>query len=126
MEEKTQFNITAVIPAFSDIKIVNNSVLALATQWIPDDTFELEIIIVNDNANKHGEYDYYLSDEFKHVLKPNITIKIIENLNNSGQGESRNYGIKAAKNNWILLCDEDDSYACNAVYRFWEILKKRA
>lgn len=124
MEERTQFNITAVIPAFSDIKIVNNSVVSLATQWIPDDTFELEIIIVNDNVNKHGQYDYYLSDDFKRILKPNIEIKIIENLNNSGQGESRNNGIKAASNNWILLCDEDDSYACNAVYRFWEILKK--
>ena len=117
-------NITAVIPAYSDISIVNNSVVALATQWIPDDTFQLEIIIINDNPNKGSQYDYYLSDEFKKIIKPNIEINIITHLKNSGQGVARNTGIDNAKNNWIVLCDEDDIYAPNAIYRFWEILQK--
>mgnify|MGYP002624818621 CR=1 FL=1 len=117
-------NITAVIPAYSDINIINNSVISLATQWIPDNTFELEIIIVNDNVEKHGQYNYYLSDEFNKIKKPNINIRVIENTKNVGQGVSRNTGIKAAKNKWIVLCDEDDSYAPNAIYRFWEILCK--
>lgn len=117
-------NITAVIPAFSDIKIVNNSVVSLATQWIPDDTFELEIIIVNDNPELPDQYEWYLSDEFKRIIKPHIELKIIKHESNLGQGVARNTGIRNAKNNWIILCDEDDMYAPNAVYRFWEILKK--
>lgn len=121
---KENYNITAVIPAYSDIFIVNNSVLSLCTQWIPDDTFQLEIIIVNDNPNKGSQYDWYLSEDFKKILKPNIEIRIITHLKNSGQGVARNTGIDNAKNNWIVLCDEDDMYAPNSMYRFWEILNK--
>lgn len=121
---KENYNITAVIPAYSSISIVNNSVISLCTQWIPDDTFQLEIIIVNDNPEKSDQYNWYLTEEFKKVIKPNIEIRIITHLKNSGQGVARNTGINNAKNNWIVLCDEDDMYAPNAIYRFWEILKK--
>ena len=121
---KENYNVTAVIPAYSDISIVNNSVLSLCTQWIPDDTFQLEIIIVNDNPNKGSQYDWYLSEDFKKILKHNIEIRIITHLKNSGQGVARNTGIDNAKYNWIVLCDEDDMYAPNSMYRFWEILNK--
>ena len=116
--------ISAIIPAYSDISIVNNSVIGLCTQWIPDKTFKLEIIIVNDNVEKKGQYDWYLSNEFKKIIKPNIEIRIIENEKNVGQGMSRNIGIKAASSDWFVLCDEDDIYAPNAIYRFWETLEK--
>ncbi len=116
--------ITAVIPAFSDINIVNNSVIALCRQWIPADTFELEIIIVNDNISRPDQYDSFLSDQFSKLINPHISIRIIKNDENVGQGQSRNIGIKAAKSDYIVLCDEDDSYAVNAVYRFWEVLEK--
>ena len=116
--------ISAVVPAYSDINIVNKSIIGLCTQWIPDDSFQLEVIIVNDNAKNHGQYDWYLSEEFGKIIKPNITIRIMENDENVGQGMSRNIGIKAASGKWVLLCDEDDVYAPNAVYRFWEILEK--
>lgn len=114
--------LSVIIPVFSDVSIVNNSVISLATQWIPDDTFNLEIIIVIDNMTTPEQYQYYLSDEFKKILKPNIEIKLIKNESNVGQGESRNRGIKVASSNWVALCDEDDIYAPNAFYRFWEIL----
>ncbi len=116
--------ISAVIPAYSDKSIVNNSVIGLATQWIPDGTFQLEIIIVNDNDKKHGQYDWYLTEEFRRLIKPNISIRIIENDKNLGQGMSRNIGIKAASSDWIVLCDEDDIYAPNAIYRFWTVLER--
>lgn len=115
-------NITAVIPCYSDISIVNNSVLSLATQWIPDNTFQLEIIIVNDNPDKGDQYDWYLSEDFKKILKSNIEIRIITHLKNSGQGVARNTGIDNAKYQWIVLCDEDDVYINNSIYRIWEVL----
>lgn len=121
---KVTDNISAVIPAFSDIKVVNNSVIGLCTQWIPDDSFELEIIIVNDNPIKKGQYDFYQSEEFRKIMKPHISVRIVENKKNVGQGMSRNIGIKNASSDWIVLCDEDDIYAPNAIYRFWEILEK--
>lgn len=116
--------ISAIIPAYSDIKIVNNSVIGLVTQWIPDNTFELEIIIVNDNPDMMNQYDGYLSDDFKKIIKPHIKIRIIKNKENVGQGMSRNIGIKAASSDWFVLCDEDDIYAPNALYRFWSVLER--
>lgn len=116
--------ISAVIPAYSGINIVNNSVLGLCTQWIPDNTFQLEILIINDNAEKRGQYNWYLSEEFQKIMKPHITIRILENESNLGQGMSRNIGIRQASSDWIVLCDEDDIYAPNALYRFWETLEK--
>lgn len=116
--------ISAIIPAYSDISIVNNSVLGLITQWIPDNTFELEIILVNDNDKKPNQYDWYLSDDFKQLIKPHISIRIIKNKKNVGQGMSRNIGIKASKTKWFVLCDEDDIYTPNALYRFWSVIQK--
>jgi glycosyltransferase involved in cell wall biosynthesis len=116
--------ISAVIPAYSEVSIVNNSVIGLVTQWIPDDAFELEVIIVNDNPDNPEQYDWYQSNEFKRIVKPHISLKIIQNEKNVGQGMSRNIGIRAASSDWIVLCDEDDVYAPNAIYRFWEVLEK--
>lgn len=116
--------ISAVIPAYSDPSIVNNSVIGLVTQWIPDESFDLEIIIVNDNPEKPHQYDWYLSEDFKKIMKPHISLRVLQNKKNLGQGMSRNNGIKAAKSDWIVLCDEDDIYAPNAIYRFWTVIQK--
>lgn len=112
--------ITAVIPAYGSIDIVKNSVTSLATQWIPDDTFDLEIIIVDDNPEM--DYTYFMSLEFQMIKNRNVSIGIIKNEVNQGQGVCRQIGIDNAHSNWVLLCDEDDMYAPNAIYRFWEIL----
>lgn len=112
--------VTAVIPAYGSIDIVKNSVTSLATQWIPDNTFELEIIIVDDNPQM--DYTYFLSMEFQMIKNKNVSIGIIKNETNQGQGVCRQIGIDNAHSNWVILCDEDDMYAPNAVYRFWEIL----
>lgn len=115
--------ITAVIPAFGGIDIVSNSVVSLAKQWIPDNTFKLEVIIVDDNPKSN--YDYFLTEGFGRIVGKNVEIKIIKNDENYGQGVSRQIGIDNASSDWVLLCDEDDMYAPNAVYRFWEILNEQ-
>ncbi len=116
------YNFTAVIPAYSDKKIVTNSVLSICRQWIPENAFKIELLIINDNTEKKHQYDYFLCNEFKTLTNDNIEIKIIENEKNLGQGQSRQKGIDNAKYNYIILCDEDDIYSPNAFYRFFEIL----
>lgn len=115
--------VSAIIPAYGDIKIVKNSVLSLASQWIPKDSFKLEILIVDDNPKM--DYSYFLSDEFKMFVNDGIFINIIKNEDNYGQGMSRQIGIDNAVSNWFVLCDEDDMYAPNAIYRMWEILNEQ-
>lgn len=123
--EKKIPGITAVIPAFSDVTIVNNSVLSLITQWIPDESFDLEVIIVCDNPCRFDDYvSWYNSPEMTCICKNHISLKVISYGKNRGQGVARNYGIDNATYQWIVLCDEDDSYAPNAIYRFYEILNK--
>lgn len=117
-------HIAAIIPAYSSREVVNNSVLSLATQWIPDNTFHLEIVIVNDNPGKMEQYNYYISEDFKkNILKPHINIRLIKHSSNLGQGRARNTGIGDI-NGFFVLCDEDDIYAPNALYRMWEIIQK--
>lgn len=123
MEKVITRVISAVIPAYGSIDIVKNSVVSLATQWIPDDSFNLEIIIVNDNPNM--DYSYFQSKEFEPIVNKNVSITIITNCENYGQGISRQIGIDNAMSNWILLCDEDDMYAPNAIYRYWEVLNEQ-
>lgn len=115
--------VSAVIPAYSDIEIVKNSVVSLATQWIPENTFRLEIIIVSDNPK--NDYSYFCSESFKPIINKNIDIVVLKNSENYGQGISRQIGIDNASSNWIVLCDEDDMYAPNALFRFWEILNEQ-
>lgn len=115
--------ISAVIPAYSEISVVKNSVISLATQWIPDDSFKIEIVIVNDNPKR--DYSYFQSKEFDIIKNKNVEVVIINNEKNYGQGISRQIGIDNAKSNWFVLCDEDDMYAPNALYRFWEILNEQ-
>lgn len=118
--EKT---LTVVVPAYSDISVVRNSVVSLVTQWIPTDSFRLEVLIVNDNPER--DYTYFLSDEFMRIASNDVVVRIINNSENYGQGISRQIGIDNAVSNWVLLCDEDDMYAPNALYRFWEILNEQ-
>ena len=115
--------LSVVVPAYSDISIVRNSIVSLATQWIPKDSFLLEILIVNDNPKQ--DYSYFVSESFAKILSENVIINIICNKENYGQGISRQIGIDNAMSNWVLLCDEDDMYAPNALYRFWEILNEQ-
>ena len=115
--------ITAVVPVYSEISVVRNSIVSLATQWIPKDSFKLEVLIVNDNPERN--YLYFLSDGFTTIKNENVDIHIIDNEGNYGQGIARQIGIDNAMSNWVLLCDEDDMYAPNAVYRFWEVLNEQ-
>lgn len=115
--------LSAVVPAYSDISIVRNSIVSLATQWIPKDSFRLEILIVNDNPKQ--DYSYFVSEEFSRIVSNDTFIRLINNEENYGQGISRQIGIDNAMSNWVLLCDEDDMYAPNALYRFYEILNEQ-
>ena len=115
---------TAIIPAYGSINIVKNSVISLVSQWIPDNSFKLEVILVDDNPKM--DYSYFLSEEFGILYdKSKVSLSILKNKDNYGQGVSRNIGIENAQSNWILFCDEDDIYAPNALYRFWEVLNEQ-
>lgn len=57
-----------------------------------------EIIIINDDPNESLKNEKLFS---------NNNIKLVENKKNLGFGESVNLGVKLAKNNFILLLNDD-------------------
>ncbi len=64
-----------------------------------------EIIIVDDHSTDHTKE---VVDQFSGHY-PNIKTKIIQNKNHQGASYSRNQGVNAASNNFILF-GEDDAY----------------
>lgn len=125
------FTISAIIPCYGEPSVVKNSVLALAQQWIPSNpyygtqnitSFNLEILLVNDDVEHPDKYNELIKDIDKLKTGDMITIEVIVNEKNTGQGLARQYGIDHCKGQYFVTCDEDDVYAPNALYRMWEAL----
>jgi len=70
---------------------------------ILDQTYRnFEIILINDEISKKS------ADILKKILKLDSRIRLIENKENLGAGESRNKAIENAKGEYIAFCDCDD------------------
>ena len=63
---------------------------------------KFEIILIDDELSIES------SEVLKKIKKKDERIKIINNKNNLGAGESRNAGIKIAQGEYIAFCDCDD------------------
>ena len=63
---------------------------------------KFEIILIDDELSIES------SKVLKKIKKKDERIKIINNKNNLGAGESRNAGIKIAQGEYIAFCDCDD------------------
>jgi glycosyltransferase involved in cell wall biosynthesis len=106
---------SVIIPAFSnDIKPTLASILQ---QYKPEGyEMEIEVIIVNDNVENHGKYDSIV-EAFSSLSPSWIKWRIIENVENVGQGLSRQYGIDSATTDYFMLLDDDDQYSPGFVYK---------
>lgn len=62
--------------------------------------YNFEVIIVDDCSKEPVEIN---------KLYP-FPINIIRNIENKGAAESRNIGVKNAKNEWLLFLDDDDRF----------------
>lgn len=129
----SKFTISAIIPCYGEPSIVKNSILALAQQWIPMNpfcgngeivAFNLEILLVNDDVKHPDKYSELVELANKIKTGDMVTIKVIVNEKNTGQGLARQYGIDNCTGQFFITCDEDDVYAPNAIYRMWEALFK--
>jgi glycosyltransferase involved in cell wall biosynthesis len=86
---------SVVIPLYNKDKYILDTVKSVLEQTYP----YYEIIIVNDGS----------SDDSVKVVEKIYDDKItLINKENSGVSDSRNLGIKTAKNDWIALLDADD------------------
>lgn len=112
-------SLTAIIPSNGSLKSLKITLKGLLNSKRPND---FEIIVIND-ANSRTLHKFIE----KVQTFTQLNFKEIRNKNNLGPGKSRNQGIKAASNEWLLFVDDEMnlpnnwwevilSYSCNASY----------
>ena len=112
--------ITVVSPMYGPRSLTDRMIFSVLHQFVSaKNKFKINLVLVDDYIEKPGEYDWYLSDEFKKFYDPKfIEITLLKNKEHKYQGESREIGFMAGKYDWFLLVDCDDMLAPNACDRY--------
>lgn len=104
--------VSVIVPCYNAAHWVDGALACLCGQSLRD----IEIICVNDGS----------TDDTLHALErwaeKDPRIKVINNKKNMGSGRSRNFGIAAARAEYIGLMDADDTVD----YNFYELLHAAA
>ena len=109
-----KIKVSVVIPVFNSEPYIKKAFHSVKNQqWVD------EVIFVNDFSHDNSV------TILKEILTNNYEyVKVINNNKNYGAGESRNIGIKAAKNDWIAFLDADDYYYNNRFSNAVKIIAK--
>lgn len=116
--------LTVVSPMYGLRTITDRMVFSVLHQFVSkDNPYKINLVLVDDYIEKPGEYDYYVSEEFKKFYDPKfVEITLIKNEEHKYQGESREIGFMAGKHDWFLLIDCDDMLAPNACDRYLHVI----
>jgi len=104
--------ITVIIPTYNLGELLEECVISLTTQSLPNNLFE---IIIIDDCSMDKTKEIALSCK---KYARNIIIK--KTTTNLGPGAARNIGINFAKGDYILFLDGDDilpNYALSTLYK---------
>lgn len=93
--------LSIVITTYNRPNLLKRCIKSIFTQEYKN----FEIIVVDDHSTLHYEKD--ILNEFPEII-------YIYQDNNLGPGIARNVGIKAAKNNFVLIMDDDDVFRPDA------------
>lgn len=103
--------ISIIIPVYNSEKYLNNCIKSIINQTYKD----LDIILINDGSKDDS---LKICNKYKKLDK---RVRVF-NKDNSGVSDTRNYGIKEAKGNYIMFIDSDDyidkDYVKNLIENF--------
>lgn len=105
--------ISVVIPVYNEEKIVASVLDKLFVTIRNIDSYEFEVIVVNDHSK----------DRTLDILKNYHGIKLISNPYNLGYGASLKRGIRAAQGEWIFITDADGTYPVEKLAEFFPYMK---
>lgn len=114
MQDKT---LSVIVPAFNEEKNIEKTFKSLL-KVVPIYCRKYEIIVINDGSN-----DNTLQIAKKYAEKRR-NIKVIENKVNLGMGASYWKGIKAAKNNYVILVWGDCAHTNSSLRRVLKYIGK--
>lgn len=105
--------ISVIIPAFNEAKIIKNTIDEVK-DFFKNNNIDFEIIVVDDKSN----------DQTLKVLQRIDNIRILKNLKNHGKGYTVAKGMKAAKGDWLLFMDADNSTSIRELKKFLPFINK--
>lgn len=111
MENKTEYGVTVIIPAYNAEKTIKNTIESVYRQTFQD----VQIIVVND-----GSTDGTLGILSGYSDRDNLNLI---NQENQGVSAARNAGIRNALGKYVFFLDSDDFIGYNvleSLYRFAE------
>lgn len=100
--------VSVVVATYKREKSLRKSLKSLVEQTYND----VEIIVVDDNANEEWNKKVQMIIDEINQLHPIIYIK---NEINKGSAETRNIGINKSSGNYITFLDDDDIYLPNKI-----------
>lgn len=112
-----QIYLSVIIPAYNEEKKIGNILLAI-DRYLSKHNFSYEIIVVNDGSkDKTAE----IVNKFKELVK---NVHLIDNSENHGKGYVVRQGMLAAKGQYRLFTDADDSVSIEHIEKAWPFLKQ--
>lgn len=102
--------LSIIVPCYKVEKYLNRCMESLISQTLK----EIEIILVDD---KSPDNTPFLCDEWKNR---DSRIKVIHKEENQGLGMARNTGMVAAKGDYVMFIDSDDTYELDACQRMYK------
>ena len=95
--------VSVVVATYKRDKPLRKAIESLAQQTYPN----IEIIIVDDNANKNWNAKVEkIIEKYSHLNM----ITYIQNKTNQGSAKTRNIGIREAQGEYVTFLDDDDIY----------------
>ena len=108
--------ISIVIPIYNVEKYIEDCLSSIIQQ---DYEGKIECILVNDCST---DCSLEFVKNFINEYVGDINFIIINNVENKGQGFSRNLGIKKASGEYVLFVDSDDIISVDCLKRMTEVL----
>ena len=111
MEGKMDIEISVIIPTFNRRHVISNSIDSVLVQ----NEEGVEIVVVDD-VSMDGTAEF--------IRKKYKDITVIELEKNFGQNVARNRGANAARGEWLLFLDSDDTLTNGSLRHLKDLSKK--
>ncbi|WP_180537017.1 glycosyltransferase [Micrococcus luteus] len=106
-------DVSVVIPCYNVEKWIEGQVGALLPQLGPDD----ELVLV-DNRSTDGS-----AEILERLSRDDPRVRVVQAFDRAGVNHARNTGLRAARNDVILICDADDRVHPGWVEAFRQALR---
>src|SRR3972149_9460186 len=107
-----QIYLSVVIPAYNEEHRIGKSLVEL-DQYLSKQSYIYEILVINDGAKDRTV------DVVREAMKTVKNLRLIANKENHGKGYVVRQGMLAAKGEYRLFTDADNSTSIDQVEKMW-------